>query len=88
MKALEEERYSDLITLITEEDDDRPPSPRNPLEREAYQQVLTDSRALTERMLKVRGQILEELRGIERRRGAPLPSESRSGRGGSLDGYL
>jgi len=89
MKALEDERYGDLITLITDEEGDHPPpSPRSPVEREAYQQVLTDSRALTERMLKVRGQILEELRGLDRRRGAPLPTESRSGRGGSLDGYL
>lgn len=89
MKALEEERYGDLISLITEEDEDRPPPPPASMgEREAYQQVLTDSRALTERMLKVRGRILEELRGIERRRSAPLPTEGRSGRGGSLDGYL
>lgn len=89
MKALEEERYGDLVALITKEDEDRPPPPPTSMgEREAYQQVLTDSRELTERMLKVRGRILEELRGIERRRSAPLPSERRSGRGGSLDGYL
>lgn len=88
LAALEEERYADLVELITTADEDRPPPPRSELERREYQQMLADSRELTERLIRVRGKVLEELRGIERRRVIPSPRERRSDRGNTLDGYL
>ena len=88
LAALEEERYGDLVELITAVDDDRPPPPRSELERQEYQQMLADSRELTERLIRVRARVLEELRGIERRRATPSPRERRSERGRAIDGYL
>ncbi|MEM7416451.1 MAG: hypothetical protein AAF389_13185 [Gemmatimonadota bacterium] len=88
LSALEEERYGDLVDLITMDEADRPPPPRSERERQEFEQMLADSRELTERLIKVRGKILEELRGIERRRVMPSPRERRSERGRSLDGYL
>ena len=88
MSALDEERYHDLVHLIGGDDEDRPPEPRTAAERDEYRRMLEDSRKLTERMLRVRGKILEELRDMERRRQRLLPGSNRSSRGGSLDGYL
>ncbi len=87
LAALEEERYGDLVELITTVDEDRPPPPRSALEQAEYQQMLADSRELTERLIRVRSRILEELRGLERRRALP-PEERRSERGRAIDGYL
>ena len=88
MAALDEERYRDLVHLISADHEDRPPPPLSAAERDEYRQMLDDSRQLTERLLRVRGRLLEELRDVERRRrGAPPPERKRS-LGGSLDGYL
>jgi hypothetical protein len=86
--AIEEERFGDLVELIGADEEDRPPEPRSEAEREEYRRMLEDSRNLTERLIRVRGRLLEELRTIDRRRQHALPVERRSGRGSSLDGYL
>ena len=88
LTALDEERYGDLVELIGADDEDRPPEPRSEAEREEYRRMLDESLALSERLVRVRGRLLEELRTIDRRRLHAPPMERRSGRGGSLDGYL
>lgn len=88
LAALEEERYGDLVELITAVDEDRPPAPRSAREEAEYEKMLADSRELTERLIRVRSRILEELRGLERRRAVPPPDERRSERGRAIDGYL
>lgn len=88
MSAIDEERYGDLVELIGADDEDRPPEPRSEAEREEYRRMLADSRRLTERLLRVRGRLLEELRNVERRRMHAPPREQRSSRGTALDGYL
>lgn len=89
LTALNEERYSDLVDLLGADDEDRPPEPRSDAEREEYRRMLEESRQLSERLIRVRGRLLEELRDVDRRRRQySPPSERRSGRGGSLDGYL
>ena len=88
LSALDEERYGDLVELIGAEEEDRPPEARSEAEREEYRRMAEESRRLTERLIRVRGRLLEELRSIDRRRRHAPPSERRSARGGSLDGYL
>lgn len=88
LSALEEERFEDLAVLIGADDEDRPPEPRSPAERDEYRRMLDDSRRLTERLAMVRSRILEELKDLERRQVRSAPIERRSGRGGTLDGYL
>jgi len=88
MSALTDERYGDLAVLISDDDEDRPPNPESESERQEYRRMLKESLQLSERLALVRGQLLEELKDVDRRQGAALPIERRSSRGGSLDGYL
>jgi len=88
MQAIDEERFEDLVQLLDEEDDDRPPTLRSEGEREEYRRMLADSEALTARLAQIRSRLLTELRDVERRQGRAMPRDGRSTRGGSLDGYL
>jgi len=88
MDAIEDERFDALVALIEEEDQDRPPTPRGEHEEEAYRRMLADSESLTVRLAEIRGRLLGELRDVERRQGLAIPRETRSRRGGSLDGYI
>ena len=88
LAALDEERYADLLQLIGDADDDVPPAPQGDLEYQEYLRLLEDNRRLGDRLIEMRGRILDELRSVDRRRVSAPPSRRRGGRGGSLDGYL
>ena len=88
MQAIDEERFDDLADLLGEDEEDRPPTPQSEGERQEYRRMLADSQELAARLAEIRGRLLAELKDVERRQGHVLPRDGRSGRGGSLDGYL
>ena len=88
LSALDDERFNDLATLIDADDEDRPPEPESEEDEREYRKMLADSEDLVRRLAKIRGRLLIELRDVERQQVSGPISESRRGRGGSLDGYL
>ena len=89
LAALEDERYEDLAELITKEEEDQPPEPRDEGEREQYRQLLAEHEEFQDRLQEVRRKLLQELKDVERQQvRGPIAADRYRGLGGTLDGYL
>lgn len=85
--ALDTERLDELVTLLGQEEQDRPPTPRTLEERHEYLRMLREQERLTERIAVLRRRLIAELEELDRER-VRLPPEPRNRSvGHTFDGY-